>query len=105
MLSNKLSTLSDKLGLPNAAIDGIARKAAEILCTDGAIVHAPGHSTDTQMVISHSGKRPHLVVPKRKSGGMACDGDCPQYKSAKLCSHTVAAAAHNKQLDQFIPKC
>ena len=65
-------------------------------------MHAPGHSIDTKMVISHSVKRPHLVVPKRKSGGMACDGDCPQYKSAKLCSHTVAAAAHNKELDQFI---
>ena len=33
---------------------------------------------------------------------MQCDDDCPQYKSAKLCSHVVAAAQHNNQLDQFI---
>lgn len=102
ILFGKLSALSGKLGLPNAAIDGIARKAAEILCTDGAIVHAPGHSTDARMVISRSGKRPHLVLPKRKSAGMTCDDDCPQYKSAKLCSHTVAVAEYNKKLDQFI---
>ena len=28
--------------------------------------------------------------------------DCPMYKSAKLCSHTVAAAEYNRQLDQFV---
>ena len=54
------------------------------------------------MVISRSGKRPHLILPKKKSGGLSCDDDCPQYKSAKLCSHTVAAAEYNHQLDQFI---
>ena len=102
LLSSKLSVRSSKLGLPSAAIDGISKKAAEILCTDGAIVHAPGHPADAQMVVSRTGKRPHLVLPKRKSGGMACDDDCPQYKSAKLCSHIVAAAEHNKQLDAFI---
>ena len=102
MLSTKLSSLSSKLGLPTTAIDGIAKKAAEILSTSGAIVQAPGHSAEAKMVISHSGKRPHLVLPKRKSGGLTCDADCPQYKSAKLCSHTVATAEYNKQLDQFI---
>ena len=54
------------------------------------------------MVISCSGKRPHLILPKKKCGGLSCDDDCPQYKSANLCSHTVAAAEYNKSLDQFI---
>ena len=31
-----------------------------------------------------------------------CDDNCPQYKSAKICSHTVAAAEHNNLLDGFI---
>ena len=53
------------------------------------------------MVISKSGKQPHLVLPK-KNGGMACDDDCPQYKSASLCSHVVAAALHNEQLTQLV---
>ena len=33
---------------------------------------------------------------------MACDDDCPQYKSASLCSHVVAAALHNEQLTQLV---
>ena len=53
------------------------KKAAEIQCTDRAIVHAPGHPALAQMVVSCTGKRPHLVLPKRKSGGMACDDDRP----------------------------
>jgi len=53
------------------------------------------------MVMSKSGKRPHLVTP-RKNGSLACDNDCPQYKSASLCSHVVAAAKHNQQFDQLI---
>ena len=101
VLSAKLSVLSGKLGLPNVAIDGIAKKAAEILQTEGAIASAPGQPAEARMVISRSGKRPHLVIPK-KMGGMACDDDCPMYKSAKLCSHTVAAAEYNRQLDQFV---
>jgi len=102
VLSAKLSVLSSKLGLPTAAIERIAKKAADILQTEGAIVSAPGQPVAARMVVSHSGKRPHLVLPKKKSGGMSCDDDCPQYKSAKLCSHTVDAAESNKQLDQFI---
>ena len=49
------------------------------------------------MVISKSGKR----LPKKNSG-TACDDDCPQYKSASLSSHAVAAALHNEQLTQLV---
>ena len=71
------------------------------LCTDGAIIHVPGHPADAQLVVSCTGKRSHLILPKQKSGGMACDDDRPEYKSVKLCSHIVAAAEH-EQLDAFI---
>ena len=37
-LSEKLSVLSTPLGLPVKAIDGIAKKAAEILCTEDGMV-------------------------------------------------------------------
>ena len=63
---------------------------------------APWYSSEAKMVISRSGKRPHLILPKKKCGGLSCDDDCPQYKSAKLYCHTVAAAEYNKSLDQFI---
>ena len=81
-LSSKLSSIANRLGLPCAAIEGIAKKAGEILSNEGGIVHAPGHPANARMVISRSGKRPHLVIPKKKSGGLACDDECPQYKSA-----------------------
>ena len=101
LLTTKLFVLSSKLGLPKDAIEGIAKKAVDILSTDGAITQVPGHSNDAKMVLSYSGKRPHLVLPKRKCSGMFCD-DCPQYKSAKLCSHIVAAAQYNGKLDSLI---
>ena len=42
-------------------------------------------------------KMPHLVTLK-KNGGMACDKECPQYQSAGLCSHVVAAAKYRRIL-------
>ena len=100
-LSKQLVSIAPHLGLPAAAIEAIARKASEILKVEGAIVPAPGHDSTARMVISKSGKRPHLVLPK-KNGGMACDEDCPQYKSAGLCSHIIAAAQHNHQLTELV---
>lgn len=82
--------LSPVLGLQVAAIEAIAHIASEILKKDGATVSAPGLDSNARMVISNSGKRPHLIVPK-KNGGMACYEDCQQYKSAGLCCHIVAA--------------
>jgi len=102
LLYEKLMPLSSRLSIPSAAIKGTANKAAEILQEDSAITNAPGHPGNAKMVISHSGKRPHLVLPKKKSGGLSCDDDCPQYKSAKLCSHVVAAAQYNRELESFI---
>ena len=85
-LANKVTPLTTKLGLPLQALERIAEKARELLETDGAIVSAPGYTTEAKMVKSHSGKRPHLVTPKGKGDGYVCDDECPQYKSAKLCS-------------------
>ena len=62
LLYEKLAPLSARLGLPTAAIRGIATKAAEILQKDGAITNTPAHPSSAKMVISHSGKRPHLVL-------------------------------------------
>ena len=42
------------------------------------------------------------MTPKKKGGGYVCDDDCPQYKSAKLCSHTLATAVANDNFDSFI---
>lgn len=100
-ISHQLVPLSPHLGLPAAAIEAISRKAVEILMMKDGIVPAPGHDPKARMVVSKSHKRPHLVLPK-KNGGMACDDDCPQYKSCGLCSHVVAAAQHNDQLSPLV---
>lgn len=100
-LSEELLPLCPRLNLPAPAIEAIAQKASDILITDNGIVSAPGQGADARMVMSKSGQRPHLVVPK-KNGGMACDSDCPQYRSAAICSHVVAAAKHNGHFELFL---
>lgn len=100
-ISNALMPVASRVGLPTAAIEAISRKAAEILKTADGIVPAPGHGSNAVMVLSKSGKMPHLVTVK-KNGGMVCDKDCPQYQSAGLCSHVVAAAKYRKEFEKFV---
>lgn len=99
-LTQELATLTTHLGLPISAIEAIASKASDILSVAGGVVVAPGQPT-ARMVLSKTGKRPHFVV-KKKNGGLACDSDCPQYKSASLCSHIVAAAKHDMELPELV---
>lgn len=101
-LVSKVTLLTDKLGLPHQALERIAEKASELLDTAGAIFSAPGYTAETKMVKSHSAKRPHLVTPKKKGNGYACDDECPQYKSAKVCSHTLATAVVNDRLNSLV---
>ena len=42
------------------------------------------------------------MTPKKKGGEYVRDDDCPQYKSAKLCSHTLSTAVANYNFDSFI---
>jgi len=53
------------------------------------------------MVVSHSGQWPHLVIPG-KGGQFKCDEHCLNYKSLGICSHTVAVAHVNNQLNKFL---
>lgn len=53
------------------------------------------------MVKSSSGQRPHLVIRKR-TGQYCCDGTCPNWKSLGICSHSVAAAEDNSDLQSFV---
>lgn len=52
------------------------------------------------MVVSRKGKRPHLVT-KGKAGKFSCDSECANWKSLGLCSHVVAVAHTNGQLEEF----
>ena len=100
-LSSNITCLSSCLNLPVEALEGISAKAKEFLTTEGAIAPAPGQDPDARMVLSWTGKRPHLVMPIKK-GGFACDTECPQYVSSGICSHIVAAAEDNGKLESLV---
>lgn len=59
-----------------------------------------GHCKD-RIVKSSSSPTPHVVRAK-KSGQFACDDKCPNWKSLRICSHTVAAVEDNSQLCSFV---
>ena len=70
------------------------------ISTNDAIVPAPGQDLVARMVLSYSGKIPHMVTPK-KGGEFSCDSSCPNWKSMGICAHSVAVAEINKKLTQF----
>lgn len=87
--------------VPLASIQGIWKKAEELLAQPNAVVTAPGFDANVKMVASKSGKRPHLVK-SGKGGRVSCDNDCPNWRSLNICSHTVAVAETNNCLPEYI---
>ena len=53
------------------------------------------------MVKSFSSSKPHLVMAKN-TGQYSCDSHCPNWRSLKICSHSVAAAEFNGELKKFV---
>lgn len=95
------SSAAEQLNIPQNCLEGIWNKAKQLIQTEGAIVSAPGQPPEARMVMSYGGKTPHMVVPK-KGGDFSCDSTCCNWKSIGICSHSVAVATVNKQLEQFI---
>lgn len=89
------------LRIPLASIQGIWKKADEMLKQPNAIVSAPGFSAGSKMVASRTGRRPHLVKCN-KGGRISCDADCPNWKSLSICSHCVAVAHVNGTLTEYL---
>ena len=101
MLSIDVGQFCDSVLIPHLVLDAIWKKGNELLKDRNSICTVPGGSSKDRMVKSSSGPRPHIVTAK-KTGQYACDGQCPNWKSLKVCSHTVAAAEDNHDLDAFI---
>ena len=53
------------------------------------------------MASSFSSKTPHFVS-SRFGGQYVCDSACIHWNSAKICSHTLAVAESNGELNQFL---
>ena len=88
------------LNIPLPSVQAIWNKAAELVSQPNSIVAAPGHGTESKMVMSRRGKRPHLVTCG-KNGRYSYDSDCPNWKSLGICSHSVAVAHVNNSLQEF----
>ena len=88
------------LNIPLPSVQAIWNKAAELIAQPNSIVAPPGCSTESKMVMSRKGKRPHMVTCG-KNGRVSCDSDCPNWKSLKICSHCVAVAHVNDSLQAF----
>ena len=87
--------------IPLITLEAIWSKAAALLQGDNTISPAPGRDRRSHVVISYRSDTPHLVQPKA-NGQYTCDDKCPQWVSAKICSHTVAVAALNASLEGFL---
>ena len=92
---------SEQVNIPLNCLEGVWAKASELVNTSNAIVPAPGQDPEARMVLSYSGKLPHMVTPT-KGGGFSCDSNCPNWKAMGICSHTVAVAEVNKKLQPFL---
>lgn len=101
MLSVPLESASKQVNVPLNCLEGIWAKASQLMNNNNAIVLAPGQDPEACMVLSYSGKVPHMVTPK-KGGEFCCDSSCPNWKAMGICSHTVAVAEVNNKLPQFL---
>ena len=97
-LSVEMTSVAAEVTIPQPCLQGIWKKAEELLNSPGSITAAPGNSEEA---LSRSGQRPHLVVPC-KGGKYKCDPDCANFKSLGICSHSVVVAEVNKKLSEFL---
>ena len=102
--SKQLSISIEHCGITKlslATLQGMWRKAESLLCTANAITPAPGSSVKARMVLSSSSEFPHLVQ-ERSSGQYECDERCLNWSSSGICSHSIAVAEVNNDLDKFL---
>ena len=76
-------------------------KAEECLNSESDIIPAPGSNKKSMMVASRSSNIPHFVSAGA-NGQYSCDNNCLQWKSSRICSHTLAVAEKNSDLLVFL---
>ena len=99
-----LSVSAEECGiqtLPFETISAIWVKAEQYLNSERDIVPAPGNDSKAMMVTSKSSVFPHFVSSSSQ-GQYSCDNGCLQWKSSKICAHTVAVAEKNGDLHAFL---
>ena len=99
-LSVDVLQFSGSVLIPKTVLDAIWVKACDLLNDTNAMCTVPGReNSKDRMVKSNSGPRPHIVTA-RKTGQYVCE--CPNWKSLRICSHSVAAAEDNGDLSTYV---
>ena len=89
-LSVDMSSVAAEVTIPPPCLQGIWKKAEELLNSPGSITAAPGNSEEARMELSRSGQRPHLVVPC-KGGKYKCDPDCANFNPSSARNYELRA--------------
>ena len=84
---------------PMEVLNEMFNKAAVLLENDNAIVRAPGVSEGLFFVVSNNANSPHKVAAVDK-GRVSCD--CTNFKSFKICRHSLAVAEREGKLGEFL---
>ena len=100
-LSVDVSSFSEAVLIQKSVLEAIWTKAKELLNDPKAICMVPGGNEKDRIVKSSSGLRPHVATAK-KMGKYSGDTECPNFKSLGICSHSVAAAEDNGDLQEFV---
>ena len=98
IISVDVAYFSDLVLIQSSVLNATWTKARELLTDEKSICMVPGDNSKDCIVKSSSG---HIVTAK-KTGQYACDGECPNWKSLGVCSHSVAAAEDNNDLNAFV---
>jgi len=72
-------------------VNGILRRAEELVTAENAITTAPVEGT-TRMVKSKSNPSYPNLVQVFQDGKVICDENCPMWTSLRICSHCVTVA-------------
>ena len=92
----------DGCQLSDDILHNMFRKAEKLVASPNSICPSPGSAT-AKLVEIESEQKPHFVT-KKANNRYCCDTDCPMWKCAKICFHTIACAYQDKCLHDFLSK-
>ena len=100
----QLSVSVERCGISKMTLTTVQfmwEKAEELISTKNAITCAPGDNRKSKMVLSYSTSIPHLVQCGT-NGQYKCDEKCINWSSSGICSHSIAVAEVNNDLQAFL---
>ena len=96
------------LSVPYPIVKKIFRDGAQLLSRNDSIVSVPG-SSDAIFYVTNTSDQSKPFCVKRVSAGnttggnlFQCDKHCLRYSGVHLCSHIIAVAERNKELQEFL---